>query len=82
MMKSRTEFEPLLEQLDKSIPDLIDKYPDSREFLAAIVSQADQLTSKAEPSDHSWLHGQIGNILARHGKLHEDFLPLSARQSP
>ncbi len=81
MLKSSAEFEPLLEQLDQSIPKLIDRHPDSREFLAAIVSLADQLTAKAEPDDHSWLHGQIGNILARHGKLHEDLLPLSTRQS-
>ncbi|MEP6897408.1 MAG: hypothetical protein ABI870_02650 [Rhodanobacter sp.] len=64
------------------VPELIDRHPDNRDFLAAIVSLADQLTTKAEPDDHSWLHGQIGNILARHGKLHEDLLPLSTRQSP
>jgi hypothetical protein len=82
MTLSRDELAPLLEKLDRSIPALIAEHPDNREFLGAVVSQADAMTGKANPEDHSWLHGQIGNILARHGKLHEDLLPLSFRQAP
>jgi hypothetical protein len=82
MTKSRAELELLLEKLDRSIPALIEKHPDNREFLAEVVSQADNMTSQADPDDHSWLHGQIGNILAKHGRLHEDYLPLSDRQLP
>ncbi|WP_158884493.1 hypothetical protein [Rhodanobacter sp. L36] len=82
MTLSRDQLEPLLEKLDQSIPGLIAEHPDHREFLGAVVTQADAMTSKADPEDHSWLHGQIGNILARHGQLHEDLLPLSYRQTP
>jgi hypothetical protein len=71
MPKSRVQLHQILLELEKSMPALIDKYPDDADFMSAFVREADLITSDAVSEDHAWIHGQIGCILDEFGKLHE-----------
>ena len=81
MEKSRIELHGLLLSLERSVPALIKAYPDDRDFMPAFVHRADIITDQAAPEDRSWIHGQVGCILDECGKMHDDYLPPSNRQS-
>jgi hypothetical protein len=73
MPKSRVELHEVLLDLEKSMPALIEKYPDDGDFMSAIVREADLITSDAASEDHAWIHGQIGCILDEFGRLREGY---------
>jgi hypothetical protein len=73
MPKSRVQLHQVLLDLEKSMPALIEKYPDGGDFMSAFVREADLITSDAASEDHAWIHGQIGCILDEFGKLHEGY---------
>ena len=81
MSKSRVELHRVLLELEKSMPALIEKYPQDQDFMSAFVSKADVIASHASPEDHAWIHGQIGCILDEYGKLHECYPKPSNQQS-
>jgi hypothetical protein len=71
MANSRTELHELLLELEKSLPVLGKKYPGEEQFLQAFVEKADLIADQSLPEDHSWVHGQIVQMLADMGKLDE-----------
>lgn len=81
MEKSRIELYRLLLSLQRSVPALIKAHPDDRDFMPAFVHQADIITDQAALEDQSWIHGQVSCILDECGKMHDDYLPSSDRQS-
>ncbi|WP_143525813.1 hypothetical protein [Rhodanobacter sp. C05] len=81
MSKSRVELHRVLLELEKSMPSLIKKYPQDRDFMSAFVSRVDVITSHASPEDHTWVHGQIGCILDEYGKLNDGYPMRSNQQS-
>jgi hypothetical protein len=73
MPKSRVELHEVLLDLEKSMPALIEKYPDDGDFMSAFVREADLIPSDAASEDHAWIHGQIGCILDEFGRLREGY---------
>jgi hypothetical protein len=80
MPNSREELHHLLRKLEKSLPALGEKYPGDEEFLQAFVEKADLIADQSRPEDHSWVHGQIVQMLADMGKLDEGITRTSAAQ--
>ena len=71
MVASRTDLETKLATLQQSLPSLARKHPDDESFLQAFVQEADLIADQALPEDHSWVHGQIVQMLAGMGRLRE-----------
>lgn len=71
MTVSRADLETRLARLQENLPSLAQKYPDDEGFLQAFVQQADLIADHALPEDHSWVHGQIVQMLAGMGRLRE-----------
>jgi hypothetical protein len=78
MTTSRAELEKQLETLHGRLPGLAKRYPDDEGFLQAFVQQADLIANQAQPEDHSWVHGQIVQMLADAGRLREGVTRTSA----
>jgi hypothetical protein len=70
MKTSRVELHQVLIKFEKSVPAMIAKYPDDRQFMSAFVREAEAITRYADPADHAWIRGQVGCILDGYGKSH------------
>jgi hypothetical protein len=77
MPKSRVQPHQVLLDLEKSMPALIEKYPDDSDFKCAFVREANLIASDAASEDHAWIHGQIGCILDEFGMQLEGYPVLS-----
>lgn len=71
MSVSRADLETKLARLQHTLPALAEKYPDDEGFMQAFVQEADLIAGHALPEDHSWVHGQIVQMLADAGRLRE-----------
>lgn len=71
MVMSRIDLEKQLARLQQSLPALANRYPADEGFMQAFVQEADLIADHALPEDHSWMHGQIVQMLADMGRLRE-----------
>ncbi|WP_139350567.1 hypothetical protein [Rhodanobacter sp. B04] len=58
----------MLDALDEAMPDLIQAYPDNKDFWPAFNLLADPIQSAAGSNDFIWVLNQINDIQFKHNK--------------
>lgn len=67
MVKTRSELESILDELEQELPVLLKDTADQEDFLMAFTALSDAIEDSVEAEDLPFVRTRIDEMLARHG---------------
>ncbi|MEP6898706.1 MAG: hypothetical protein ABI870_09260 [Rhodanobacter sp.] len=67
MLPDRANLKRMLASLDLAIAGAVKYHPDEGDFRTTLSTSVRLLMLEASEADHEWIHGQLEEMLARHG---------------
>ncbi|WP_158885187.1 hypothetical protein [Rhodanobacter sp. L36] len=67
MLPDRGNLKRMLVSLDKAVANAVKHHPDEVDFRATFRESVRLLMLESSECDHEWIHGQLEEMLARHG---------------